>query len=44
MTAIVEQIRKPSVQTGLAVAGKSCLVVGGLAVAQSAAALVVFSL
>lgn len=44
MTAIVEKIREPNVAASLALAGKTCLVLGGLAIAQSASVMVVFSL
>ncbi|MEO1221764.1 MAG: hypothetical protein AAFY42_10510 [Pseudomonadota bacterium] len=44
MTAIVTKISGPNVQGVLAVAGRTCLVLGGLVLAQSAAVFVVFSL
>ena len=44
MTAIVDKILEPNVQAGLAVAGKTCLVLGALVLAQSASAFLVFSL
>jgi hypothetical protein len=44
MTAIVEKIRTPNVATGLALAGRTCLILSGLAMAQLASVFVVFAL
>lgn len=44
MTVIVKKFCEPQIRDSVVLAGKTCLVIGGLVSAQVASALVVFSL